>query len=91
MDISYKNICRITLPVLLSLLVEQIIGITDTAFLGHVGETELAASAIAGVCYLILFVIGSGFGVGLQVLIARLNGEKKNREVTPYFQQVFTS
>lgn len=89
MDISYKNICRITLPVLLSLLVEQIIGITDTAFLGHVGETELAASAIAGVCYLILFVIGSGFGVGLQVLIARLNGEKKNREVTTIFSTGF--
>lgn len=82
MDISYKNICRITLPVLLSLLVEQIIGITDTAFLGHFGETELGASAIAGVCYLILFVIGSGFGVGLQILIARLNGEKKNKKIT---------
>lgn len=74
MDISYRNICRISFPVLLSLLVEQIIGITDTVFLGHVGEVELGASAIAGVCYLILFVIGSGFGVGLQVLIARLNG-----------------
>lgn len=89
MDISYKNICRITFPVLLSLLVEQIIGITDTAFLGHVGKTELGASAIAGVCYLILFVIGSGFGVGLQVLIARLNGEKKNGEVTTLFSTGF--
>ncbi|WP_233202096.1 MATE family efflux transporter [Parabacteroides provencensis] len=69
----------------MSLLVEQVIGITDTAFLGHVGETELAASAIAGVCYLILFVIGSGFGVGLQVLIARLNGEKKHQELTATF------
>lgn len=89
MDISYKSIVRITFPVLLSLLVEQIIGITDTAFLGHVGETELGASAIAGVCYLILFVIGSGFGVGLQVLIARLNGEKKNDEVTAIFSTGF--
>ena len=69
----------------MSLLVEQVIGITDTAFLGHVGKTELAASAIAGVCYLILFVIGSGFGVGLQVLIARLNGEKKYQELTATF------
>ena len=89
MDISYKSIVRITFPVLLSLLVEQIIGITDTAFLGHVGETELGASAIAGVCYLILFVIGSGFGVGLQVLIARLNGQRKNEEVTAIFSTGF--
>lgn len=89
MDISYKSIIRITFPVLLSLLVEQIIGITDTAFLGHVGEIELGASAIAGVCYLILFVIGSGFGVGLQVLIARLNGERKNKEITAIFSTGF--
>ena len=89
MDTSYKSIVRITFPVLLSLLVEQIIGITDTAFLGHVGETELGASAIAGVCYLILFVIGSGFGVGLQVLIARLNGERKNEEVVAIFSTGF--
>lgn len=85
MDISYKNICRITLPVLFSLLVEQAIGITDTAFLGHVGEVELGASAIAGVCYLIMFVVGSGFGMGLQVLIARLNGEKNKEEITTIF------
>lgn len=89
MDISYKSIIRITFPVLLSLLVEQIIGITDTAFLGHVGEIELGASAIAGICYLILFVIGSGFGVGLQVLIARLNGERKNKEITAIFSTGF--
>ena len=85
MDISYKNICKIAFPVLVSLLVEQLIGITDTAFLGHVGEVELGASAIAGVFYLIFFVIGSGFGVGLQVLIARLNGEKEYPKLTDIF------
>lgn len=85
MNISYKNICKIAFPVLVSLLVEQLIGITDTAFLGHVGEVELGASAIAGVFYLIFFVIGSGFGVGLQVLIARLNGEKEYPKLTDIF------
>lgn len=85
MNISYKNICKIAFPVLVSLLVEQLIGITDTAFLGHVGEVELGASAIAGVFYLIFFVIGSGFGVGLQVLISRLNGEKEYTKLTDIF------
>lgn len=67
------------------MMVEQLIGITDTAFLGHIGEVELGASAIAGVFYLILFVTGSGFGVGLQILIARLNGEKNLREIPSIF------
>lgn len=74
MQISYKHICEITLPVLISLLVEYLIGFTDTAYLGRVGETELAASALAGTYYMIIYMIGFGFSVGAQVLIARYNG-----------------
>jgi putative MATE family efflux protein len=58
------------------LLAESLVGVVDTAFLGHVGELELAASAIAGTYFLILFIVGLGFGVGTQILIARRNGEK---------------
>ena len=44
---SYKQIWTITFPILISLIMEQMIGMTDTAFLGRVGEIELGASAIA--------------------------------------------
>ena len=44
---TYKDIWLIAYPILISLIMEQMIGITDTAFLGHVGEIELGASAIA--------------------------------------------
>ena len=37
------------------------IGMTDTAFLGRVGEIELGASAIAGVYYLAIFMMAFGF------------------------------
>lgn len=43
---TYKQIWHITFPILISLLVEQLIGMTDTAFLSRVGEIELGASAI---------------------------------------------
>ena len=46
---SYKQIWTISYPILISLIMEQMIGMTDTAFLGRVGEIELGASAIAGV------------------------------------------
>lgn len=85
MQVTYRTIWQTTYPILLSLFVEQLIGITDTAFLGHLGEVELAASALAGVCYMILYVIGSGFGVGLQILIARLNGEEDRNEIRNIF------
>jgi putative MATE family efflux protein len=61
---------------MVGLLAENIVGVVDTAFLGHVGELELAASAIASTFFLILFIVGIGFGTGTQILIARRNGEK---------------
>ena len=77
MQISYKHICKITIPVLVSLLMEYLIGFTDTAYLGRVGETELAASALAGTYYMIIYMIGFGFSIGAQILIARYNGSRQ--------------
>ena len=37
---------------------EQLINITDAVFLGHVGEIELGASAIAGIYYLAIYMLG---------------------------------
>lgn len=72
---SYKNIWRVAFPILISLVMEQMIGLTDTAFLGRVGEIELGASAIAIVYYMVLFMIGFGFSIGAQIIIGRRNGE----------------
>lgn len=84
---TYKEIWLIAYPILISLLMEQMIGITDTAFLGHVGEIELGASAIAGVYYLAIFMIGFGFTIGSQILIARRNGEGNYRAIGNIFYQ----
>ena len=69
-----KQIWHIAYPILISLLMEQMIGMTDTAFLGRVGEVELGASAIAGVFYMVIFMVAFGFSIGTQILIARRNG-----------------
>lgn len=72
---SYKSIWKVAYPILISLVMEQMIGLTDTAFLGRVGEIELGASAIAIVYYMVLFMIGFGFSIGAQIIIGRRNGE----------------
>lgn len=87
MQFSYKQIWIITYPVLISLLMEQLIGMTDTAFLGRVGEIELGASALAGVYYLAIFMIGFGFRVGAQILMARRNGERDYTQIGAIFNQ----
>lgn len=84
---SYTNrqICHIAFPILVSLLMEQMIGMTDTAFLGRVGEVELGASAIAGVFYIVIFMVAFGFSIGAQILMARRNGEGEYREIGRLF------
>lgn len=41
MRFTHKQIWVITFPILVSLLMEHLINMTDTAFLGRVGEVEL--------------------------------------------------
>ena len=84
---TYKQIWLIAYPILISLLMEQMIGMTDTAFLGRVGEVELGASAIAGVFYMVIFMVAFGFSIGAQILIARRNGERQYKEIGDLFYQ----
>ena len=84
---TYKEIWIIAYPILISLIMEQLIGMTDTAFLGRVGEVELGASAIAGVYYLAIFMMAFGFSIGAQILIARRNGEQQYQAIGPIFYQ----
>ena len=87
MNYTYKNIWLIGYPVMMSILMEQLINITDAIFLGHVGNTELGASAIAGIYYLAVYMLGFGFCTGLQVTIARRNGERNYSETGKTFFQ----
>lgn len=73
---SNRSILKISIPILLSLLAQNIIQVIDTAFLGRVGEVELGASALAGVIYIALYTLGFGFSMGSQILIGRRNGER---------------
>ncbi len=82
---SYRKIWNLTYPIILSLLAQNIVTVIDTAFLGHVGEVELGASAIAGLFYFSLFMLGFGFGNGAQILMARRNGEKNYKQIGRIF------
>ena len=82
---SYKHIWTVAFPILISLVMEQMIGLTDTAFLGRVGEVELGASAIAIVYYMVMFMIGFGFSIGAQIIIGRRNGEGNFKDTGKVF------
>ena len=78
---SFQKICSVTIPIVLSMVMEHIIGMTDTAFLGRVSEVALGASALGTVYFLVFFVLGTGFSFGVQILVARRNGENDFRKI----------
>ncbi len=78
-----KQIWNISYPIFLSLLAQNIINVTDTAFLGRVGEVELGASAMGGLYYICAFTIAFGFSTGSQIVIGRRNGERSFSAVGP--------
>ena len=87
MNYTYKKIWLINLPVMVSLFMEQLINLTDSIFLGHVSQVDLGASALAAMYYTALYMLGFGFSLGVQVVIARRNGEGRQEEVGKVFCQ----
>lgn len=75
MKYSYKQIWLINQPILVSLLMEQLINLTDSIFLGHFSPIDLGASALAAMYYSAIHILGFGFSLGAQVVIARRSGE----------------
>ena len=82
-----KQIWSVSYPILLSLLAQNVINVTDTAFLGHVSEVALGASAMGGLFYICVFTIAFGFSTGSQIVIARRNGEGRYTDVGPVMIQ----
>ncbi|MDR2913775.1 MAG: MATE family efflux transporter [Tannerella sp.] len=84
---TYKQIWLINLPIMMSLLMEQLINLTDSIFLGHVSQIDLGASALAAMYYTAIYMLGFGFSLGAQVVIARRNGEGRYEDVGRIFFQ----
>lgn len=87
MNYTYKQIWLINLPIMVSLLMEQLINLTDSIFLGHVSQIDLGASALAAMYYTVIYMLGFGFSLGAQVVIARRNGEGRHEDVGKVFFQ----
>ncbi len=86
-EISYKQILKIALPITLALLVPQINFIANNIFLSRLGETELGTAGITGVFYLVFALVGNGLSSGLQGLLARRAGENRPLEIGRLFMQ----
>jgi MATE family multidrug resistance protein len=64
----------LALPITVGQVSQILMGITDSAMVGHVGKVPLAASAFAGSVFGLFFIVGTGLLVSVSVLVARAQG-----------------
>ncbi len=74
---TYRDIWKISYPIIIGLVAQNIMLVIDTAFLGRVSDITLGAAAIGGGFYLTMVMLGTGFTVGAQIMIGRRNGERQ--------------
>jgi putative MATE family efflux protein len=87
--VTYREIWLIAYPIIIGSVAQNLLNVTDTAFLGRVGQVALGAGAIGGIFYLIFTMLAWGFGIGTQIIIARRTGEKSFPEIGRTFQHGF--
>ncbi len=73
-QVNYKQILSIALPITLAILIPQINMLTNSIFLGELGTKELGNAGITGVFYLIFAVAGHGLNNALQSVFSRYAG-----------------
>jgi len=78
-DVS-RRVLRLAYPIVLGSLSFTLLSVVDTAFLGRLGATPLAASGIAGVLFFAVVFPLSGAAVGVQALVARRFGEGRQED-----------
>jgi putative MATE family efflux protein len=81
-----KEIFVIALPIMAGMISQNIIQITNTAFLGRIGSNALGVSAMGGLFFMLLSVLSWGFSSGTQILVARRLGEKRLHEIGSLMQ-----
>jgi putative MATE family efflux protein len=88
-SVTYREIWLIAYPIIIGSVAQNLLNITDTAFLGRVGPIALGAGAIGGIFYLTSAMLAWGFGIGSQIMIARRKGEQSYPEIGRTFQHGF--
>lgn len=88
-SVTNRQIWLIAYPIIFGSIAQNLINVTDTAFLGRVGDVALGAGAIGGIFYIVAAMLAWGLGIGSQIIIARRHGEQTFSEIGRTFQHGF--
>lgn len=76
-----KLLLTMAAPMILSMIIGALYNIVDSIFVSNYSEQALTAVSLAFPIQNIIVSLGTGVGVGVNALLSRLLGEKKQKEV----------
>lgn len=85
LDLKYKTILSVAVPLMVSSFIQSIVLITDAAFLSRHSTLSFDAVGNAGLIYITVFMALVGMGDGAQILIARRIGQKNTNAIGRIF------
>jgi len=80
-DTSIKGIILLTLPISMAKLIPELNYLINAAFLGRLGNVELALAGLTGVYYLVFTAIGYGLHNAILSILSRRAGEDNRQEI----------
>lgn len=79
---GYMPVARLlitmSVPMMLSMLVQALYNIVDSIFVAKVGESALTAVSLAFPVQNLMIAVGSGTGVGINAVVSKALGEKRH-------------
>lgn len=76
-----RLIIKTSIPLIISLLVNNLYNLVDSIFVARVSEEALTGISLAAPLQMIMIALGCGLAVGLNAMVSRAMGEKKREEV----------
>ena len=75
-----KLLINMSLPMMISMLVQALYNIVDSVFVSRISEDALTAVSLAFPLQSLMIALGAGTGVGVNALISRALGQKNPKE-----------
>ena len=72
-----KLLLTMSVPMMISMLVQALYNIVDSMFVARLSESALTAVSLAFPVQNLMIAVGTGTGVGINALVSRSLGEKK--------------
>jgi putative MATE family efflux protein len=76
--IKFSRIWKIACPIVVGNIAQNLLSITDTGFIGRLDAVSLGAAALGSVLYISVMMLGFGFSIGIQVIVARRSAEGRH-------------